>query len=213
MGRGADKDGPADSSLETVGRDHERDLRLYNDAVDRRSDADLLRAWRDGDKHAGRTLFERVFPVLRRFFASKIDEGVDDLIQTTLLVGVERCSELRDDSHFRAYLFTVARNELFAALRKRMRAPAAFDSAVSSIEDLGTSPSGAVVRQRDREELVSALRNIPVDLQIALELHYWEGMKAREIGDVLGIPTSTVTTRLSRARTLIAGHLETLEKS
>ena len=149
--------------------------------------------------------------MLRRFFASKIDQGVDDLIQTTLLVGVERCNELRDDSHFRAYRFTVARNELFAALRKRMRAPTAFDSAVSSIEDLGTSPSGAVVRQRDREELASALRSIPVDLQIALELHYWEGMKAREIGEVLDIPTSTVTTRLARARTLVAGHLETLE--
>src|SRR5687768_1598394 len=98
-----------------------RDLRRYTAAVDRRTDAQLLRAWRDGDKAAGRVLFERVFPSLRRFFASKVDDGIDDLIQTTLLVGVERCDDLREDERFRAYLFTVARNELFASLRKRSR--------------------------------------------------------------------------------------------
>jgi RNA polymerase sigma-70 factor (ECF subfamily) len=178
--------------------------------VDRRTDAQLLRGWRDGDKAAGKVLFERVFPALRRFFASKVDDGIDDLIQSTLLVGVERCDELRDDERFRAYLFTVARNELFGALRRRMRAEA-FDSGVSSIEDVATSPSGAVARRRDRERLVVALRRIPLDLQIALELHYWENMKAREIGDVLGVPTSTITTRLARARALVAEQLEAAE--
>jgi RNA polymerase sigma factor (sigma-70 family) len=185
-----------------------RDLRRYTAAVDRRTDAQLLRAWRDGDKAAGRVLFERVFPSLRRFFASKVDDGIDDLIQTTLLVGVERCDDLREDERFRAYLFTVARNELFASLRKRSRV---FDGSVSSIEDIATSPSGAVARRRDRELLVHALRRIPLDLQIALELHYWEDMKAREIGEVLGVPTSTITTRLSRARELVAQQLEAAE--
>ena len=188
-----------------------RDLRRYTAVVDRRTDAELLRAWRDGDKGAGRILFERVFPSLRRFFASKVDDGVDDLIQSTLMVGVERCDELREDEHFRAYLFTVARNELFAALRRRMRAATAFDSGVSSIEDIATSPSGAVARRRDRELLVLALRRIPLDLQITLELHYWEDMKAREIGEVLRLPTSTVTTRLARARELVAKQLEAVE--
>ena len=31
-------------------------------------------------------------------------------------------------------------------------------------------------------------------------LHYWEGLLAREVADVLEVPTSTITTRLARAR-------------
>lgn len=185
--------------------------RRYTPPVGTASDAELLRAWHEGDAKAGRELFERVFVPLERFFRSKVDHGVDDLIQSTLLVAVERSESLKDDNNFRAYLFTVARHEIFARLRQGAKEPDRFDSAVLSIEDLGTSPTGRLQKKRDREVLVLALRRIPIDFQIALELHYWEGLKAREIGDVLGIPTSTVTTRLGRARGLVSEHLQQLE--
>lgn len=184
----------------------------YTDLVEERSDVDLLRAWRAGDAKAGRVLFDRLFPPLRRFFGSKVETGIDDLIQSTLMIAVERSDTLRDDARFKAYVFTVARHELFRSLRASVRAAKVFDGGTTSVADVRTSPSALMQRREDRSVLVTALQRIPIDLQIALELHYWEGMRAREIGEVLDVPTSTITTRLSRARSLLSKQIAKLEE-
>jgi RNA polymerase sigma-70 factor (ECF subfamily) len=41
---------------------------------------------------------------------------------------------------------------------------------------------------------------LPLDLQTALELHYWEELSTAELAEVLAIPQGTVKTRLFRAR-------------
>jgi DNA-directed RNA polymerase specialized sigma24 family protein len=56
-----------------------------------------------------------------------------------------------------------------------------------------------------------ALRRIPLDSQVALELHYWESMTAAEIGEVLGMPLGTVKTRLRRAKQLLEVELRALD--
>ena len=48
--------------------------------------------------------------------------------------------------------------------------------------------------------MLAALRTIPLDLQVAIELFYWEEMTTEEIGVVLEIPGGTVRSRLRRAR-------------
>jgi RNA polymerase sigma-70 factor (ECF subfamily) len=47
-----------------------------------------------------------------------------------------------------------------------------------------------------------------VELQVALELQYWEGLSATEIGEVLELPAGTVKTRLRRAKQLVAEHMK-----
>ena len=49
-------------------------------------DTELLAAWRAGDQAAGSELFDRHFESLRRFFASKVGTGIEDLV---LACGVE----------------------------------------------------------------------------------------------------------------------------
>ena len=76
-----------------------------------------------------------------------------------------------------------------------------------SLVDLATSPSRVVARDEEHLALVSALRTLPVDFQIAIELTYWEGLNASEVGEVLQVPASTVRTRLTRARRLLLKRL------
>lgn len=179
------------------------------------TDAQLLRAWRDGDEASGQQLFERTFVRLRRFFVSKTSDvsAVDDLIQRTMLASVQRCHTLTDDSRFAAYLFTVARHELFASIRRARRQADTFDSDVHTVHQLGLSPTAALAKAQQQRDLLAAIRRIPVDLQIALELYYWEGLRTADVGEVLGIPPSTATTRLARARTLLRRELQTLDTS
>ncbi|HET6585683.1 MAG TPA: RNA polymerase sigma factor [Nannocystaceae bacterium] len=163
-------------------------------------DSELLEAWRAGDRAAGRELFSRHAGSVTRFFRNKIDGDADDLVQRTFLACVEARDRVRDGSSFRAYVLRIARNELFNHYGARQRHVARVDPLTTSILDLGASPSVIVAAgERDRA-LLAALRRLPLDLQTALELHYWEELTTAELGDVLAIPQGTVKTRLFRAR-------------
>jgi DNA-directed RNA polymerase specialized sigma24 family protein len=61
------------------------------------------------------------------------------------------------------------------------------------------------------QKLLLALRRIPLDSQVALELHYWEAMTAAEIGEVLDVPLGTAKTRLRRAKQLLEAELLALD--
>ena len=61
--------------------------------------------------------------------------------------------------------------------------------------------------------MLHALRAIPIDLQIALELFYWEKLSAPELAEVLEIPEGTVRSRLRRAREALEQRLRALESS
>jgi RNA polymerase sigma-70 factor (ECF subfamily) len=45
-----------------------------------------------------------------------------------------------------------------------------------------------------------ALRRLPVELQVVVELHYWEEQSTAEMAEVLEVPQGTVKSRLRRAR-------------
>lgn len=172
-------------------------------------DAELLRAWAMGDADAGRRLFARHFASLHRFFRGKLPEHADDLTQSTLLRSVGSVDRLHDDTSFRAYLFSIARHELYDHFRRR-RAGVELDPATDCIDDLTPSPSAALVEKTERRVLLEALRRVPLDAQVLLELHYWEGMTSDDLSGVVGVPASTVRSRLARARTLLQQRLAEL---
>jgi RNA polymerase sigma-70 factor (ECF subfamily) len=174
-----------------------------------RSDIELVRDWREGDVDAGSELFDRHFAILYRFFSNKIGggAGVEDLIQETYLACVESRDALSGVSSFRSYLLTVARHALYAHWNKRRKDAVALDVAEASVEDMATSPSAVVARKGEHRLLLQALRGLPLDLQIAVELHYWEELPGPELAEILGVPEGTVRSRLRRARELIEERL------
>jgi RNA polymerase sigma factor (sigma-70 family) len=174
-------------------------------------DVELLDAWRQGDREAGDALLGRYFDAVCRFFRGKLGDDVEDLIQRTFLDCVESRERIREGG-FRVYLFTVARNRLFDHLRARRRVEHV-DISLQSMADLGTSPSSKLARNEREQLLVLALRRIPLDQQIMLELAYWEGLRGKEIADVLGIAENTVRSRLSRARDALRDQLAALAAS
>lgn len=161
------------------------------------ADAELVERWRNGDQAAGEQLFGRHFDTLYRFFATKCaDPG--DLTQATLLAVVRSRQQFAGRSSFRTYLFSIARNELYDHLRAQKRAH--FDPAISSIIDLVTTPATRLDRGDDHRRLCLALRELPLEQQTLLELHYWEDLDAAALAEVFDSPPTTIRTRLHRAR-------------
>ncbi len=176
------------------------------------TDIELLEAWRAGDRGAGGELFERHVRALYRFFTTKVAGGVDDLIQRVFTACVASRDRIREGASFRAYLFAVARNELYDHYRANKRNND-LDFGVSSLCDLGPTPSSIVARKAEQELLARALQRIPLELQLAIELFYWEELSGPELAVVLGIPEGTVRSRLRRAREALKEQMTALASS
>lgn len=175
------------------------------------NDLELLNAWRDGDRSAGNQLLARHFDSLHRFFASKVADDVEDLIQNTLLATVKYIDTVAQASSFKAYLFTIAAHQLYAYLRKRLRDGEHIDFTMASAASLGLTPSEVVAKLEREQHLSLALRRLPLELQIVLELGYWEELSAREIAVVLDVPLGTAKSKIRRAKQLLATELDTID--
>ncbi len=173
---------------------------------------ELLDAWRAGDRDAGNQLFERYFDAICRFFANKVHHQIDDLIQKTFLGYVEGRDRFQKQASFRTYLFAVANNVLRAHFRQK-RPDSDFDPGESSADDFTPSPSTIFALQQEQRLLLEALRRIPLDYQLVLELYYWEDMAAPELAQILSIPEGTVRSRLRRAKEALADKMASLAKS
>jgi RNA polymerase sigma-70 factor (ECF subfamily) len=163
------------------------------------TDLELLDAWRGGDTEAGNALFDRHFDALYRFFANKVGDGIDDLVQQTLLGCVKGRDRFREESTFRTYLFATARNVLYKHFERRNRDAARLDYESASVADLGESPSALIAARAEQRVLATALRRIPLDDQIALELYYWGNMTGPELAAALELTEPAVRSRLRRA--------------
>jgi RNA polymerase sigma-70 factor (ECF subfamily) len=168
-------------------------------------DEQLLDAWRAGDETAGRELFRRHFDAVFWFFRNKIDAGAEDLAQDTFLALVRNKETVGRHGSFRGYLFTVARSKLIDAIRSRATG-GVVDPLQSSVAELGLSPSAVIDGHRRQVQLLAALRRLPLELQMLLELRFFEQLSGPELAEVLGMPEGTVRTRLRRALELVRAH-------
>lgn len=174
------------------------------------NDLELLEAWRGGDRHAGEQLFERHFDAVARFFRNKVNSGIDDLIQRTFLACVEGKDRFRGEASFRTFLFAVAHNVLGKHYRSKRRHGDRIDFGVTSVHDLAPSPSVVIAKHREHRVLLQALRRIPLEHQIVLELYYWERQTAAEVAQVLDVPEGTARTRIRRAKQLLEEQMKRL---
>ena len=170
------------------------------------TDAALLEAWANGSTPAGNELLERHFALVHRFFRNKVGAELEDLVQQTFLACLEARTRYRGHASFKTFLLAIARNQLFTHYSQRGRR--ALDTEVHSVRDLRTSPTAAMAKREDLRLLQAALREIPLDFQLILELVFWEGLDAVEIAAVLNVPVNTLYSRLHRAKLALRAKLE-----
>jgi RNA polymerase sigma-70 factor (ECF subfamily) len=173
-------------------------------------DLELLDEWRAGNRAAGETLLANCYPVLYRFFANKVSAEVDDLVQLTMVALSNNCDKFENRCSFRSYVLSIARFQLYEYIRKRNRTNAHLEYDTVTAFDLSPSPSTLAVARAEQQILLEALRRIPLNFQIALELHYWEDLTGPELAEALGVPLDTAYSRVRKARELVKKQLRIL---
>ncbi len=178
------------------------------------TDLELLAAWRDGDRQAGGKLFDRHFSSVRRFFRSKVGDDYEELAQATFMRCTESQLRFRADGSFRAFLFAIAWNVLREHLRQRQRDGRRFCAELDSAADMDLpGPSTVAGARREQVILLQALRRLPLQDQVVLELFYWEQMTSAQMAEVLDVPHGTVRSRLRLARDRLRGHVDELART
>lgn len=178
-------------------------------------DERLLADLRAGKPSAARELYRRCFGRVRRYFLNKACQpaDVEDLVSKVWVAVLDPKSKVGEARNLAAYIMGIARNLWFHYLkdqaRRREVAPdvpglEAFEEYIErhgvSLHRLGAGETTIVERNRQIRKLLNALRQLPAIYQEALELHFWEGLTYVELGQVLGTPTGTATSRVRLAK-------------
>lgn len=136
----------------------------------------------------------------------------EDVVQETYLRAFRSFRRFNAGTNCRAWLFTILRNVFLNRVRVRGREAAELDQPLlDSVEaESVTAPSpGAGSPEEEFLQTVlhgdvdRALKALPVAFREAVILADLEGLTYREIAEVLGCPTGTVMSRLSRGRGLL----------
>jgi RNA polymerase sigma factor (sigma-70 family) len=179
------------------------------------TERELLAAWDAGDTSAANALIDRHIAVVHGFLRDKVEPGMlDDLVQRTFLTALERRQTLRDGAKFGPWLVGIARNLLLMHWREvatTRRLHRRFEDL--TVDDLLVTPSQVVARREEQRMLLRALRRIPIELQLLLELFYWEGFGHAELVEMLEMPSGTIKSRLNRARELLVDALRAVGAS
>jgi len=172
--------------------------------------AELVNAWMRGAPGADERIVQHHYAGVRRFFDLRCAHAADDLTQQTFLALFEARSRYEGRSRFKTYLFGIAHKQLLRHLQGQEQGPRARRYGTQSGEP--TSLSVVAVRKQEHQLVLMALTQLPTDLQVLVELYYWEDMPLAEIAAVVEGNPSTVGSRLARARELLRENIAAMTR-
>ena len=149
-------------------------------------------------------LFDQLrMPLLRYLlgFQSLVIQDCDEIIQEAFLALFQHLQRGRSRENLRAWMFRVVHNlALKRLLRSRREAelPAAAET-----EDPFQNPEDAYARSQMQRRLMAVVRALPEQDQRCLALRA-EGLRYREIAEVLGISIGSVAKSLERSLARVA---------
>jgi len=165
------------------------------------NDAKLVENFRNGDMEAFNRLVkrwqQRIHRFAYRYFASH-DEA-SEITQKTFIKAYKKLNTLENADKFSAWIYRIAKNLCLDETKRAGRRRSASMEALPKhpvAENLSSNPD-QLVQQEDLESILQlALRQIPAEQRIVVIMKEYEGLKFREIAEVLGEPENTVKSRL-----------------
>ena len=130
---------------------------------------------------------------------SRIDP--EDLLQETFLRVLTHAKDFRPDAPIRPWLFTIARNAAFNALRKsNLRGQLEVQADLSDWQPpardaSGSDPSANAERQEERVRVLAALEDLPPLHREILVLTLFDGFTYEEASRITGDSEGTLRSR------------------
>lgn len=178
------------------------------------SDEDLLTRFRRGQTEAFGILVRRyereLYGYLRRYLGDS--DLAEDVFQNTFLQLYTKSNQYEAGRPVRPWLYTIATHQAIDALRRNGRhqalsldqkhddgAEGEVHTLVDLLETRGPGPVDQAEGEERRQMVRASVDRLPEFLKQVVILAYYQGLKYREIAEVLGVPVGTVKSRLHAA--------------
>jgi len=170
--------------------------------------------FRAGNKVAFEVLVRRYERELYSYLWRYLGDAAlaEDVFQNTFLQVYLKSNLFDPGKAVRPWLYTVATNQAIDAMRRAGRHPAVslnaaptvevdgeIHSLIDMLETVGPAPFERLQLEEARQMVRSGVRKLPDFLRHVVILAYYQGLKYREIADILDIPVGTVKSRLHTA--------------
>lgn len=178
------------------------------------SDEELLTQFCLGQAEAFGVLVKRyereLYGYLQRYLGDR--NLADDVFQNTFLQLYTKSGKYEPGRPVRPWLYTIATHQAIDALRRNGRHQTVsldqgreelpegdIRSLVDLVEARGPGPVDQAQGDERRERIRASVEKLPDFLKQVVLLAYYQGLKYREIAEILDIPVGTVKSRLHAA--------------
>ena len=178
------------------------------------SDEDLLARFIRGQTEAFGVLVRRyereLYGYLRRYLGDAT--LAEDVFQNTFVQVYAKLDQYEAGRPVRPWLYTIATHQAIDALRRNGRHPTIsldqnlvetgtgeFQNLIELLETRGPTPAEAAEAEERKLRVRASVEALPDLLKQVVLLAYYQGLKYREVAEILGIPVGTVKSRLHAA--------------
>jgi len=127
-------------------------------------------------------------------------EEAEDLAQETFVQVFKKAGGYRAEGKFKSWILRVAGNLARSRLRRRkILRWVSFDSAVHDVADRGQGKVDRMVKDESAQLVRDAVAKLPDRQREALVLHRFQGMKYKEIAEVMGTTVPGIESLIQRA--------------
>jgi RNA polymerase sigma-70 factor (ECF subfamily) len=168
---------------------------------DNSTDAEVLAAVAAGSSDALAVLYHRHAPWLTLRLSRRCADHtiVDEVLQDTFVAAWKGARRFSGDGPVAAWLWGIAVRRLIDAFRKRPTAVHQLDERIGA-RHVVESAEDRVLLGVEHGDLAGALDRLSPELRAVMQATALDGLTNREAGQLLGLPTGTVKTRMIRAR-------------
>ena len=129
------------------------------------------------------------------------DQDAEDVVQEASLRAF-RSIEGFHGGDSRAWVLAIVRNASYTWLHRNRKNDLTLpiDDRLHDIADEGQNPQTVLFQRLDRQSLIQALDELPVEYREVIVLREIEDLSYKEIAQIADLPIGTVMSRLARAR-------------
>ena len=137
-----------------------------------------------------------IYNFILRYISSKEDS--EDLTQEIFVKVFFKISSFDSSkASFKTWFFTITKNSIYNKLKEKK-----MTNLIYEVED-----THILVNEHD-DMVQNGLNKLDKKYKIILLMYYMEGLKYKEIADILKIPINTVKTRIKRGKLLLKDELK-----
>ena len=136
----------------------------------------------------------------------------EDIAQETFVRAWQSLKRFRGDARFSTWLYRITTNLCFNRLPHMKRELKALDTeAASELTDQRLHGEGQLLSIELRNQLHTAIDNLPESYRLLIMLRHLQEMSYAEIAEITNMPLGTVKTGIFRARRLLHDTLKQFE--